>query len=74
LANRVLWRGVTGGGHRVHLLSALRQSVQQAEPAKPCKKPKKATGQKEMQLLIEGKMPKKASAKTTAAKPEHKSA
>jgi hypothetical protein len=56
------------------LLSALRQSVQQAEPAKPCRKPKKATGQKEMQLPIEGKMSKESSAKTTAAKPEHKSA
>jgi hypothetical protein len=43
-------------------------------PASRARQPKKATGQKEMQLLIEGKMPKKASAKTTAAKPEHKSA
>src|SRR5258708_2443102 len=54
------------------LLSALRRSVRQAEPAKPSRKPKKATGQKEMLLPIEAKKPKEASAKTTAAKPERK--
>jgi hypothetical protein len=40
-------------------------------PAKPSRKPQKATGQKEN---VEGKKPKEASAKTTAAKPGRKSA
>jgi DNA end-binding protein Ku len=65
-------------GNVVDLMEALRRSVgQEAAPvktAKPAKKPKKATGQKEMLLPIEGKKPKQAVAKKTTAKPQRKSA
>jgi DNA end-binding protein Ku len=54
---------------------ALRQSIGQASsPAKPAKKPRKASGQKEMLMPIEGKKPKEAPAKKPASKPQRKSA
>ena len=62
------------GGNVVDLMEALRQSVGQAEPAKAPKKSKKAAGQKEMLLPIEGKKPKEAAAKKTSAKAQRKSA
>ena len=44
-------------------------------PAKPSRKPQKATGQKEMLLPIEGKKPaKERTAKKTASKPQRRSA
>jgi DNA end-binding protein Ku len=55
-------------------MEALRRSVGQAAPAKAPKKPKKATGQKEMLLPIAGKKPKEAATKKPAAKPQRKSA
>ena len=65
-------------GNVVDLMEALRRSVGQegapAKAAKSAKKPKKATGQKEMLLPIEGKKPKQAAAKKTTAKPQRKSA
>jgi DNA end-binding protein Ku len=48
-------------------MEALRRSVGQAAPAKAPKKPKKATGQKEMLLPIAGKK-KEAATKKPAAK------
>jgi DNA end-binding protein Ku len=63
-------------GNVVDLMEALRRSIGQEQTTKPpAKKPKKAaSGQKEMLLPIEGKKPKEAAAKKTAAKPQRKSA
>ena len=62
------------GSNVVDLMEALRQSVGHAEPAKSPKKPKRATGQKEMLMPIEGKKPKDAAAKKAVSKPQRKSA
>ncbi len=60
------------GGNVVDLMEALRRSVGGAAPAKamkPLKKPRKASGQKEMLMPIAGKKPaKEATAKKTATK------
>jgi DNA end-binding protein Ku len=60
------------GGNVVDLMEALRRSVGGAEPAKPSKsskKPRRASGQKEMLMPIAGKKPaKEATAKKTAPK------
>jgi DNA end-binding protein Ku len=65
-------------GNVVDLMEALRRSVGGAEPAKPSKstkKPRKASGQKEMLMPIEGKKPRKeAAAKKPESKPQRKSA
>ena len=66
-------------GNVVDLMEALRRSVGgEAGPArgtKPAKKPRKAAaGQKEMLMPIEGKKPKEAAARKSAAKPQRKSA
>jgi DNA end-binding protein Ku len=59
----------------VDLMEALRQSVGQPAAAKPLKKSKKAAGQKEMLLPIEGKKPaKETTAKKTSARPQRKTA
>jgi DNA end-binding protein Ku len=59
----------------VNLMDALRASLGQDQGSKPAKKPKKATGQKEMLLPIEGKKPaKEAAAKKTGSKPQRRSA
>jgi DNA end-binding protein Ku len=55
-------------------MDALRASIGEAQAPKPAKKPKKATGQKEMLLPIEGKKPKEVATKKTASKPQRKSA
>ena len=62
-------------GNVVNLMDALRASIGQEQASKPAKKQKKATGQKEMLLPIDGKKPaKEAAAKKTASKPQRKSA
>jgi DNA end-binding protein Ku len=61
-------------GNVVNLMDALRASIGQEQGSKPAKKPKKAAGQKEMLLPIDGKKPKEGAAKKTAAKPQRKSA
>jgi DNA end-binding protein Ku len=61
------------GGNVVDLMEALRRSVGGAETAKPSKKPRKASGQKEMLMPIEGKKPAKEEA-TKKGKPQRKSA
>jgi DNA end-binding protein Ku len=60
-------------GNVVNLMDALRASIGQEQGSKPAKKPKKAAGQKEMLLPIEGKKTKETTAKKTA-KPQRKSA
>ena len=60
-------------------MDALRKSVgggaATARGTKPAKKPRKAAaGQKEMLMPIEGKKPKEAAARKSAAKPQRKSA
>jgi DNA end-binding protein Ku len=58
----------------VNLMEALRRSVGQEE-ARPIKKPKKAAGQREMLMPIEGKKPSKdRTAKRTSSKTQRKSA
>jgi DNA end-binding protein Ku len=62
-------------GNVVNLMDALRASIGQEPAPKPAKKPKKAAGQKEMLLPIEGKKPaKEGAAKKSASKPERRSA
>jgi DNA end-binding protein Ku len=61
-------------GNVVSLMDALRASIGQEQGSKPAKKPKKAAGQKEMLLPIDGKKSKEAPAKKTASKPQRKSA
>ena len=62
-------------GNVVNLMDALRASLGQEQGTKPAKKPKKATGQKEMLLPIEGKKPaKEGPAKKTASKAQRRSA
>jgi DNA end-binding protein Ku len=61
-------------GNVVNLMDALRASIGQEQGSKPAKKPKKAAGQKEMLLPIDGKKSKEAPAKKTASKPQRKSA
>jgi DNA end-binding protein Ku len=62
-------------GNVVNLMDALRASLGQEQGAKPAKKPKKATGQKEMLLPIDGKKAaKEAAAKKPAARGQRKSA
>jgi len=62
-------------GNVVNLMDALRASIGEAQAPKSAKKPKKATGQKEMLLPIEGRKPaREAAAKKTSAKPQRKSA
>jgi DNA end-binding protein Ku len=48
------------------LMEALRQSVGREQASKHAKKPKAASGQKEMLLPIAGKKPAKEAAKETA--------
>ena len=60
-------------GNVVNLMDALRASLGQEQGSRTAKKPKKATGQKEMLLPIAGKK-KEAAAKKSAAKPQRKSA
>jgi DNA end-binding protein Ku len=67
-------RARPAGSNVVDLMEALRQSVGEAEPAKSPKRSKRATGQKEMLMPIEGKKPKQAAAKKTISKPHRKSA
>src|SRR4051812_13792619 len=68
------------GENVVDLMDALRKSIgnemaQTKTPKKAAKKPRKAAvGQKEMLMPIEGKKPKEAVAKKSAAKPQRKSA
>ena len=62
-------------GNVVNLMDALRASLGQEQGAKPAKKRKKATGQKEMLLPIDGKKPaKETAAKKPAARGQRKSA
>jgi DNA end-binding protein Ku len=62
-------------GNVVNLMEALRASLGQEEGAKSAKKPKKATGQKEMLLPIDGKKPAKdGAAKKSASNPQRRSA
>jgi len=62
-------------GNVVNLMDALRASIGQEQAPKPVKKPKKAAGQKEMLLPIDGKKPaKEGAAKKTASKPQRRSA
>jgi DNA end-binding protein Ku len=62
-------------GNVVDLMDALRASLGQEKTSKPAKKSKKAAGQKEMLLPIDGKKPaKEGAAKKTASKPQRKSA
>lgn len=59
----------------VDLMEALRRSVGREEASKPGKKPKKAGGQREMLLPIEGKKPSKdEAAKKPSSKTRRKSA
>ena len=59
----------------VDLMEALRRSVGQEEASKPGKKRKKAGGQREMLLPIEGKKPSKdGAAKKPSSKTQRKSA
>jgi DNA end-binding protein Ku len=62
-------------GNVVNLMDALRASIGQEQGSKPAKKPKKAAGQKEMLLPIDGKKPaKEGAAKKSASKPQRRSA
>ena len=62
-------------GNVVNLMDALRASLGQEQAPKTAKKPKKAAGQKEMLLPIDGKKPAKdGAAKKTASKPQRRSA
>jgi DNA end-binding protein Ku len=62
-------------GNVVNLMDALRASLGQEQGAKLAKKPKKATGQKEMLLPIDGKRPaKETAAKKPTARGQRKSA
>jgi hypothetical protein len=49
-------------GNVVNLMDALRASIGQEQASKPARKSKKATGQKEMLLPIDGKKPAKEAA------------
>jgi DNA end-binding protein Ku len=65
------------GDNVVDLMEALRRSVGGAEPAmalKASKKPRKASGQNEMLMPIDGKKAKQTPAKKSASKPQRKSA
>jgi DNA end-binding protein Ku len=62
------------GRNVVDLMEALRRSVGGAEPAKPSKKPRKASGQKEMLMPIAGKKPAKEATAKKAATKQRKSA
>jgi len=62
-------RARPAAGNVVNLMDALRASIGQEQGSKPAKKPKKAAGQKEMLLPINGKTPKERPAKKTASKP-----
>jgi len=56
-------------------MDALRASIGQEQASKPAKKPKKAAGQKEMLLPIDGKKPaKEAAAKKSAPRGQRRSA
>jgi DNA end-binding protein Ku len=62
-------------GNVVNLMDALRASLGQEQAPKTAKKPKKAAGQKEMLLPIDGKKPaKEGAAKKSASKPQRRSA
>jgi DNA end-binding protein Ku len=62
-------------GNVVNLMDALRASLGQEQTPKTAKKPKKAAGQKEMLLPIDGKKPaKEGAAKKSASKPQRRSA
>ena len=68
-------RARPAAGNVVNLMEALRASLGQEQAPKSAKKPKKATGQKEMLLPIEGKKPaKETAAKKPAARGQRKSA
>jgi len=68
-------RARPAAGNVVNLMDALRASIGQEQGSKPAKKPKKAAGQKEMLLPIDGKKPAKdGAAKKTASKPQRRSA
>jgi DNA end-binding protein Ku len=68
-------RARPAAGNVVNLMDALRASIGQEQGSKPAKKPKKAGGQKEMLLPIDGKKPaKEGAAKKTASKPQRRSA
>jgi DNA end-binding protein Ku len=63
------------GENVVDLMDALRRSIGGAEPAKASKKPRKATGQKEMLMPIEGKTAgKETAAKKATSRSQRKSA
>jgi DNA end-binding protein Ku len=63
------------GENVVDLMDALRRSIGGAEPAKASKKPRKATGQKEMLMPIEGKKAgKETAAKKATSRSQRKSA
>jgi DNA end-binding protein Ku len=62
-------------GNVVNLMDALRASIGQEQASKPAKKPKKAAGQKEMLLPIDGKKPaKEAAAEKSAPRGQRRSA
>jgi len=68
-------RARPAAGNVVNLMDAPRASIGQEQGSKPAKKPKKAGGQKEMLLPIDGKKPtKEGAAKKTASKPQRRSA
>ena len=68
-------RARPAAGNVVNLMDALRASIGQEQGSKPAKKPKKAAGQKEMLLPIDGKRPaKEGAAKKSASKPQRRSA
>jgi DNA end-binding protein Ku len=68
-------RARPAAGNVVNLMDALRASIGQEQGSKPTKKPKKAAGQKEMLLPIDGKKPaKEGAAKKSASKPQRRSA
>jgi hypothetical protein len=62
-------------GNVVNLMDALRASIGQEQASKPARKSKKATGQKEMLLPIDGKKPaKEAAPKKSVGRAQRKSA
>jgi DNA end-binding protein Ku len=61
-------------GNVVNLMDALCASIGEAQESNPARKPKKATGQKEMLLPIKGKRPAKEGATKKTAKPQRRSA
>ena len=67
--------GLAGSRQVVDLMDALHASIGQEQAPKPTKKQKKAAGQKEMLLPIDGKKPaKEAAAKKTTSKAQRRSA